>query len=194
MKPRFRRKSYVRTSNHHLLFPSPSGGCLDVRGGFIWPTGLLVRTAGGFITMSASTYWQKLQDPRWQKKRAEILQRDKYTCRDCEATDKTLHVHHCAYDRREPWEIGDELLLTVCKDCHESRQALENDAKRALGMLFARLCNAHDDDLLKTFVTQLVQAASDPDFMPHLLDHEDACTMHELAVYGQRAFSQDFKP
>ena len=55
MKPRFRRTSHVRTSYHHLLFPSPSGGCLDVRGGFIWPIGLLVRTAGESFTMRLST-------------------------------------------------------------------------------------------------------------------------------------------
>lgn len=29
------------------------------------------------------TYSQKLRDPRWQKKRLEILERDSFTCQHC---------------------------------------------------------------------------------------------------------------
>ena len=67
----------------------------------------------------AKTYSEKLRDPRWQKKRLEIMQRDGWACRKCFSRTKTLNVHHYFYRRGlEPWEYGDDALLTVCEDCH----------------------------------------------------------------------------
>jgi len=66
-----------------------------------------------------STYAEKLKDPRWQKKRLKILERDNWKCRECGATDKTLHVHHTQY-KGDPWEIEDVKLKTLCCDCHEN--------------------------------------------------------------------------
>lgn len=66
------------------------------------------------------TYSEKLQDPRWQKKRLGILERDKWMCRACGDKEKTLHVHHIFYVRDvDPWDVPDGLLITFCKDCHE---------------------------------------------------------------------------
>ena len=68
-----------------------------------------------------SDYWKKLQDPRWQKKRLEIMERDKFTCQGCFAKDKTLTVHHGYYEwGSEPWEYDDATLWTLCTDCHEA--------------------------------------------------------------------------
>lgn len=65
-------------------------------------------------------YWEKLKDPRWQKKRLEILQRENFTCEACLATDTTLHVHHGYYEKdKEPWEYENETLHCVCEHCHE---------------------------------------------------------------------------
>lgn len=64
------------------------------------------------------SYREKLLDPRWQKKRAEILQRDDYTCQHCGDTKSTLHIHHIQYNNCDPWDIGDFLLETVCESCH----------------------------------------------------------------------------
>lgn len=75
--------------------------------------------------MSEKTpYWQLLQDPRWQKKRLEIFARDEFTCQDCGATDKPLHVHHWYYFAfgadRKPWEYPDMALVTLCNVCHKA--------------------------------------------------------------------------
>lgn len=109
------------------------------------------------------TYSEKLRDPRWQRKRLEILQRDNFTCRDCHAKDKTLHVHHCLYEKGDPWETDDRFLLTLCEGCHESRQLLEDDARKALGIIMSEMVRdgSHSgiDDLLG-FVTSLTKAAS----------------------------------
>lgn len=64
------------------------------------------------------TYSQKLKDPRWQKKRLEILNRDEFTCRICGDDTSTLHVHHVSYSGN-PWDVENNLLLTVCESCHE---------------------------------------------------------------------------
>lgn len=69
-----------------------------------------------------SEYLEKLKDPRWQKKRLEIFERDKWTCRDCEAKDKTLHVHHIIYiPGKDPWDIPSGFLVTLCEDCHNTK-------------------------------------------------------------------------
>lgn len=75
------------------------------------------------------TYAEKLKDPRWQKMRLEILQRDDFTCRDCGDKESTLHVHHCLYlTGKNPWEYMDSELRTLCMSCHETRHNIENDA------------------------------------------------------------------
>ena len=69
--------------------------------------------------MKKNEYFEKLKDPRWQKKRLEILERDNWTCRYCGDTEKTLHVHHLFYiPKVEPWEIHNGFLLTLCERCH----------------------------------------------------------------------------
>jgi len=74
-----------------------------------------------------ATYAEKLKDPRWQKKRLEILERDGWKCQFCGAKDKTLHVHHWTYVRnREPWDYEGELLITLCYECHE-KESLRSD-------------------------------------------------------------------
>lgn len=65
------------------------------------------------------TYAEKLKDPRWQRKRLEILNRDGWKCRRCGEKTKTLHVHHVAYLRgKAPWEHPDTGMLTLCHGCH----------------------------------------------------------------------------
>jgi hypothetical protein len=81
----------------------------------------------------SKTYQEKLLDPRWQKKRLEIFERDQWTCQSCLATDKTLHVHHRFYrPDREPWEYEDIALITLCKDCHEFEP---DELKQAIAVL-----------------------------------------------------------
>lgn len=65
------------------------------------------------------SYAEMLKDPRWQKRKTEILNRDNFTCQLCGNTEKTLHVHHKYYlENHKPWEYGDSVLITLCEDCH----------------------------------------------------------------------------
>lgn len=73
-----------------------------------------------FFTNRIMTYKEKLLDPRWQKKRLEILERDKWHCQSCCSNTKTLHVHHLDYiSGNDPWDYSNEYLITLCYDCHE---------------------------------------------------------------------------
>lgn len=84
-----------------------------------------------------SNYSELLQNPKWQKKRLEILERDKFTCRSCNADWKTLHVHHLYYDNKlKPWEYKEWDLITLCEDCHELLHLFE---KSDFDMLYTNL-------------------------------------------------------
>lgn len=73
-------------------------------------------------------YSEKLKDPRWQKKRLEVLQRDDFKCKICFDGTKTLHVHHLEYIRRsEPWEVPLEYLETLCWECHEQIESEKHE-------------------------------------------------------------------
>jgi hypothetical protein len=100
----------------------------------------------------SKTYWEKLKDPRWQKKRLEIMERDKFTCQHCSSSEKTLNVHHKFYKKRaEPWDYEDWQLITLCEDCHGT---LEGDIKTTASFmadcnyrrnLIMQYLHAHDD-------------------------------------------------
>ena len=66
------------------------------------------------------TYSEKLKDPRWQKKRLEILERDEFTCQSCGDEENQLHVHHLYYQFDfNPWEYENDNYITLCAKCHE---------------------------------------------------------------------------
>ena len=70
------------------------------------------------------TYEQQLQDPRWRKLRDEVLKQDRYTCRYC-GRRKDLQVHHMKYESgKMAWEYSMDVLLTLCRRCHEGHHRL----------------------------------------------------------------------
>ncbi len=69
-------------------------------------------------------YKEQLRDPRWQKKRLEIFDRDKWTCQICLDTKENLQIHHKSYDKgKKAWEYGNDRLITLCETCHEAVSA-----------------------------------------------------------------------
>jgi hypothetical protein len=67
-------------------------------------------------------YSEKCKDPRWQRKRLEVFQRDNWTCCECAETRKTLHIHHLNYQNgKNPWEYEITALQTLCSSCHARR-------------------------------------------------------------------------
>ena len=68
------------------------------------------------------TYSEKLRDPRWQKLRLMVMERDEFECRHCGDKKSTLHVHHLEY-RKDPWDAIPDHLITLCEKCHESLES-----------------------------------------------------------------------
>jgi hypothetical protein len=67
-----------------------------------------------------TTYSEKLKNPKWQKRRLEIFDRDEWMCQICGTEKITLHVHHKYYEKnKEPWEYDEDALVTLCEDCHQ---------------------------------------------------------------------------
>jgi ribosomal protein S27AE len=74
------------------------------------------------------SYKEKLKDPRWQKKRLEILQRDQWVCKRCGNDKLMLQVHHRYYcNGSDPWEYPNDALLTLCRDCHEIVEVADDE-------------------------------------------------------------------
>lgn len=73
------------------------------------------------------SYSELLKDPRWQKKRLEIMERDNWSCLKCGCglNDGTpLNVHHKYYRKgRAPWEYDDSCYVTLCEKCHAKQHA-----------------------------------------------------------------------
>jgi hypothetical protein len=86
--------------------------------------------------MAGKSYFEKLKDPRWQKRRLEVLDQNGWACEDCGETSKTLHVHHGYYESgKEPWEYDDLSLHVVCEDCHGRTTELMKRIRRQIGCL-----------------------------------------------------------
>lgn len=67
------------------------------------------------------SYSELLRDPRWQRKRLEIMARDEFSCRYCQDGESTLNVHHLCYLKgADPWDYQDGELLTLCEQCHKN--------------------------------------------------------------------------
>lgn len=56
-------------------------------------------------------------DPRWQKLRLQVMDRDNWMCVACGDSKATLHVHHKRYCGCI-WDSPPEDLQTLCNGCH----------------------------------------------------------------------------
>ncbi len=87
-------------------------------------------------TATGKTWADNYKDPRWQKKRLEIMERDGFKCRSCGSADKTLNVHHAYYDKgKMPWEYPSRSLTTLCEECHKHRHGMQKIMLTEIGML-----------------------------------------------------------
>lgn len=94
-----------------------------------------------------TTYYQKLKDPRWQRRRLQIFERDEFKCRSCgcgidESPESVqLHVHHLRYEKNtDPWDYPSGDLLTLCNDCHECAEEIVKMVRKFSGDLMTHDC------------------------------------------------------
>lgn len=89
---------------------------------------------------SKNTYAEKLLDPRWQKLRLEVFQRDNFTCQACGDSKSTLHAHHVLYspESEGPWDYAIHEIQTLCADCHKEEHESAKVARLALSSVLAQ--------------------------------------------------------
>jgi 5-methylcytosine-specific restriction endonuclease McrA len=118
--------------------------------------------------MKRNQYFEQYKDPRWQKKRLEIMQRDEFMCQNCYDRESTLNVHHKYYIyNRKPWEYPNELLITLCKECHESEEESKdiiNDMAKVL------LSHGYLNHELQTLVELLLRIPARDYGISYILD------------------------
>jgi 5-methylcytosine-specific restriction endonuclease McrA len=84
------------------------------------------------MTTKYKPYAEKLKDPRWQKKRLEVMQRAGFKCESCNCENETLHIHHLIYSRTgNPWAVENRWLECLCSTCHAARTEA-NEINRAV--------------------------------------------------------------
>ncbi len=62
------------------------------------------------------------QSARWRALRLQVLERDRFACTKCGATDD-LCVHHLSYANKGHEEL--EELVTLCRSCHAARRGVK---------------------------------------------------------------------
>jgi hypothetical protein len=121
------------------------------------------------------TYAQKLQDPRWRCRRADLIQKAGFCCTECNAeqeVDGPLDFHHVIYiRRRDPWDYPDELLLVLCGTCHTDRQVHDEEAQ----VEFARMC-ARMSSFAVYELSKAIRGSLDREWAPKIHDAYAALT------------------
>lgn len=79
--------------------------------------------------LQSFSYGQKLTLPEWKEFSHKIKVEAGWCCEECgreQGPGLNLEVHHVHYETgRLPWEYPRALVMAVCPDCHEERQAIE---------------------------------------------------------------------
>lgn len=91
------------------------------------------------------TYGDKLKDPRWQRKRLEILNLHGWVCDTCcsqHRQDIPVQVHHKFYkissvqgrlEKADPWDYDDDDFRVLCEPCHEQTEIALMEVRKAIG-------------------------------------------------------------
>ena len=119
------------------------------------------------------SYSDKLKSPQWKSKRKEIIARDKSTCQLCGVKHNKMQVHHTIYyPDTEPWDYSNDILVTLCPECHQNEEFLKSFDMSYLKHLYSlgilrseladvigKLSKANDEfenrELIKAFIKHI---------------------------------------
>ena len=129
---------------------------------------------------SKKSYSDKLRDPRWQKKRLEIMERDEFFCHGCCDDSIELNVHHLYYlKNRDPWDYPNDAFITLCEDCHKEMHL----TKEAFKPVIAKIESFDvSDHVFRLF--QLILANNDP------IEILDLLKTHEYFETANKAYDE----
>lgn len=94
-------------------------------------------------------YLEQYKNPKWQKLRLKILERDKWCCQRCYDDESQLQVHHRRYIYgRKIWEYDKCDLVTLCNECHaEEKIFMKEGMEKFITILKRNLFSIHINDL-----------------------------------------------
>lgn len=82
-------------------------------------------------------YLEQYKNPKWQKLRLKILERDNWACQKCGDDESQLQVHHRRYIYgKKVWKYKEFDLITLCSDCHKEEK---DSMKERMGQLIETL-------------------------------------------------------
>ena len=105
-------------------------------------------------------------------------------CQNCFNSESTLMVHHRIYiSGQEPWDYDDDLLITLCEDCHKGESInmpvhekglieavklnfLSEDVQELIGG-FRRMRLQHSHERVATAISWAIQT---PEIQRELID------------------------
>jgi len=74
---------------------------------------------------------QQYTHPNWQRMRLLILDRDNFTCINCESKHDLLHVHHLKYPKEGYiWHVPHWYLVSLCEKCHSKEHKRDLTIKK----------------------------------------------------------------
>lgn len=122
------------------------------------------------------SYRDKLRDPRWQKKRLQVLERDEWKCCMCQDSTQNLQVHHKHYrPKTEPWEYESFELVTLCEECHLCVEDMIRKLSwwlpnQDLFFTFCRIQQILTTNHQKEFSDLILTCVNNPDHIREMLD------------------------
>lgn len=137
--------------------------------------------------MAYTNYSELLKDPRWQKKRLKILERDGFICQQCFDEESTLNVHHIKY-LGKPWEIEDRYLITLCQDCHKGVSECTTQIKELIIELQSDLCVDSFYEL-KEIILALKERNLDPISMSAIKKIVENFSLDEFSGYFHKFYN-----
>jgi len=76
--------------------------------------------------MSSTTYAAKLKDPRWKRKRRDLIIAAGCACEECGDKESRLQIHHKYHDHSlAPWEYPHKAMCVLCSGCKKARREYE---------------------------------------------------------------------
>lgn len=149
-----------------------------------------------FLFKMAKTYYEKLKDPKWQRLRLEVMQRDDFACTRCGDKDKTLNVHHWQYAKSgNPWDVHIDDMETVCEDCHSNIESMILACKTFL-KLNKKFSFDEEIDIKgygeTVYIGHLFRALFDNESTPHKLA-VDSFKLYLIGVINGRKEHSDAK-
>ena len=88
------------------------------------------------------------------------MERDQFTCQNCDSKEKTLNVHHKYYRLGfDPWDYPLSALTTLCKDCHAALRGQKVGPYELFKAIIDRLLDdGIDPEEIEAFGIALVEA------------------------------------